>query len=199
MAHKHNTQGKNKRRSLSKKRTAVNAKANQHKYNTLLVKARDATTSLVDATAVLLLAPKLFNVKPLIASGQIDVEKLRADDLLVHGRAIVANFQPMMDKSKAIRDGANTFINEVGSKVDVNSTTPEVLLQVNSELLSIHQACEQWLLDFNESIHAPLMEAMLILNDAITGKKVNLDDALAVTNALKQLTAEEKAEANDAA
>lgn len=196
MAHKHATQGKNKRRSAVKKRGKVLARAAQSSYNSLLSKAKEATQSLVDATAVLVLAPKIFNVRPLIESGQIDASKLRAQDLLVHGKEIVANYEELTAASKRIRDEAIDFIDNTASKINVNSTDAGVLFDINSNLLTIHVNCEQWLIDFNAKVHAPLMSAMVILNEAIIGNKVDLDSALAVTNALKQLTEEPKVEDN---
>lgn len=188
MAHKQQVKGRSKRRTLAKKQNRNSQVLSQQKFKAMVSNLETSLTTLAVSQTVLILAPQVFNVRPLIAEKRVDRNKLDLEAMKIYGTAIVENYQDLKNRSDKITAEVRDFIDNVAPTINVGAMGLLALHGITTTLLSLQESCESWSIDFNNNIHHPLMEAVTIVNDAIIGNKLDVSDALRATRTILNLT-----------
>lgn len=188
MAHKQQVKGRAKRRSLAKKQNRNSQVLSQQKFKAMVSNLETSLTTMAVSQTVLVLAPQVFNVRPLIEEKRIDPKKLDLEAMKTYGLTIIENHQGLKERADKIAEEIRDFIDNVAPTVNIGAMSLMGVHGITTTLLSLQEMCEAWSIDFNNNIHHPLMESVTIVNDAIIGNKLDLSDALHATRTILNLT-----------
>lgn len=187
MAYKQPSKGKAKRKALAKQQSRKTQTLSQQKFNQLVVNLAKTADQITLAEQVLVLAPKIFNVGPMIKAGEIDRSRLDEAKLLDCGKKIIANHVVLEKPATIVEPIRNFIVNEVPDIV-VGKMSPLKQVELQSRILEFMETCEIWQINFNNNIHLPLIEAVSTLNDAMIDSSVDVTESLRVVRTISELT-----------
>jgi hypothetical protein len=190
MAYKHQTKGRNKRRTQAIQK-AKGGHISQDKYRSLLNKLAQTVLTVKGQQQILTQAPPIFNVRPMIERGEIDPKLLDAKKLVECGKQILLAEPTLATRIENLLNRAADFLDHA-YKVNFGGLSEVNQLKTVSQILEIQSESEAWAIDFTSQIHGPLLEAIDVLNKALPeANRVDVKDMLNMVNALKLLTNEQ--------
>lgn len=187
MAYKQPTKGKAKRKALAKQQSRRTQTLSQQKFNQLVINLAKTADQITTAEQVLLLAPRIFNIEPMLKSGELDRTRLDEAKLIACGKAIIAN-HAAIEKPAVVIQPIKSFIVDEVPNIVVGKMSPLDQVGLQARILEFMEICEIWQINFNNNIHLPLIEAVAILNEAMTGTPVDISESLRVVRAISELT-----------